>query len=93
VDPHGGAPTLCAIRQHASLDGVGVARLAVDLGEHPVVALVDADGGELGGLVARHPSSTVMVLVVECDGTAYGLGLRRVWWTSLRRVPDMAVSQ
>jgi len=64
-----------------STDGPGLF-FAVAVGEHPVVAPVDADRGEVGGLVGQPAREHGAGRVVELDGTAGGLGLVRVWWTS-----------
>lgn len=45
------------------VEGVRVDEVAVPVGEHPLLRVVDADGGELGGLNACQPASTATVVL------------------------------
>lgn len=60
------------------VDGVGVYRVAVSIGEDPLVTGVDPDRCELGGLVGPPGFEHGEGRGVEVDAAPGGLGLARV---------------
>jgi hypothetical protein len=57
------------------VDGVGMDGSAVAVGEHPLVAVVDADCGELGRLVGPPTFEDRERRLIEVDGATGSLGL------------------